>query len=86
MHSNVQRTWFVFRLHVQVTHARTQGVVFQIMKSMITVVSAPQAIQTLIARQVSKTAHHSIEFNPIDSSFHYIFIKHLISGRSIYEK
>ena len=49
----------IFRLHVQVTHARTQEVVFQIMKSIITVVSAPQAIQTLIARQVSKTAHHS---------------------------
>lgn len=49
-----------FRLHVQVTHARTQEVVFQIMKSIITVVSAPQALQTLIARQVSKTAHHSI--------------------------
>ena len=49
-----------FRLHVQVTHARTQEVVFQITKSIITVVSAPQAIQTLIARQVSKTAHHSI--------------------------
>lgn len=49
-----------FRLHVQVTHARTQEVVFQIKKSIITVVSVPQAIQTLIARQVSKTAHHSI--------------------------
>ena len=49
-----------FKLHVQVTHARTQAVVFQTMKSIITVVSAPQAIQTLIARQVSKTAHHSI--------------------------
>lgn len=47
-----------FRLHVQVTHARTQEVVFQITKSIITVVSAPQDIETLIARQVCKTAEY----------------------------
>lgn len=47
-----------FRLHVQVTHARTQEGVFQTMKSIITVVSAPQDIETLIARQVCKTAEY----------------------------
>lgn len=51
--------WYFFgRHHVQVTHAKTQEFVSQIMKSIITVVSAPQAIETLIARQVSKTAEY----------------------------
>ena len=51
--------WHFFcRLRVQVTHAKTQEFVPQIMKSIITVVSAPQDIETLIARQVCKTAEY----------------------------